>query len=163
MLSSASGCSKQASPLNDFLMFCERCRCALFVRAANTQVSFDSKLEKTMFTKLMAASVLSLGFVLASVGAVDKTAKDCYSRKLACCKTQKACCVADAKLGCCEKGAKCCEENRACCAAIQKCCIEGMKCCNESKACCGEKTTATKTSCCSEGQSCCIPKQPQTA
>jgi hypothetical protein len=95
-----------------------------------------------MFTKVVTASVLSLGLVFAAFGAVNLKSKDCCEKSLACCKEGSACCKAEHadKLACCMGGKKCCADLRGCCSTAQKCCQEGegKACCDDSKACCGE-------------------------
>src|SRR5271156_2148873 len=72
-----------------------------------------------MLLKLLAGSILGLGF-LVPTGTTEQKPLDCCSAKLACCQANLPCCQGAAKADCCQKRQNCCSEGKGCCTATHK-------------------------------------------
>jgi hypothetical protein len=74
----------------------------------------QSRLEKTMLTKLFAGSFFALSLAVMGAGGAGASSSKCCSQNEICCR----------------EGAPCCESVPACCLTGGKCCELGGECCN---------------------------------
>jgi hypothetical protein len=140
---------------------CSALRCAHRLRTDHAFSSTTFTGDPFMFTKLFAASLLSLGFVLTGAAVADQKPRDCCSAKVARCNSArpahvKTCCGSPNRfaqvIDCCSAKLACCAGKSACCDADSRlgCCESGRKCCADNKGCC-----AAAQNCCAEGSPCC--------
>ena len=85
-------------------------------------------LEKSMFTKLISGSLLTLGLAFTGYGGTQSPA-GCCEQANACCTPTNACCQAGPKAGCCEQGPVCCTQSVPCCDTAACCGSACQQCC----------------------------------